>query len=137
ERDLGVEYRDLGPLLAESDVVSLHTPLTPETERMIDEQALRKMKSTAVLVNTARAALIDEESVARALQEGRLRGYATDVFEPEPPHPDSPMLHAPNAVLSPHMGGVTVESLLRIVQAALENCKRVADGHEPIDIVSE
>ncbi|MGH2739772.1 MAG: 2-hydroxyacid dehydrogenase, partial [Actinomycetota bacterium] len=82
ERDLGVEYRDLGPLLAESDVVSLHTPLTPETERMIDDDALRKMKPTAVLVNTARAALVDEGALADALRDGRIRGYATDVFEP-------------------------------------------------------
>lgn len=136
ERELGVEYRELELLLAESDVVSLHTPLTPETERMINEEALAKMKPTAVLVNTARAALIDEKAVAVALQEGRLRGYATDVFEPEPPNADSPILAAPNAVLSPHMGGVTVESLLRIVQAALENCKRVAAGEDPIDVVS-
>jgi phosphoglycerate dehydrogenase-like enzyme len=137
ERELGAEFKDLDALLAEADVVTLHLPLTPKTEGIIGAEALGKMKGTAILVNTARGALVDEQALVKALEEGRIRGYGTDVFDPEPPSPDSPILSAPNVVLSPHMAGVTGESLLRILQAAFENCQRVAGGEQPLDLVTE
>jgi phosphoglycerate dehydrogenase-like enzyme len=133
EEQLGLEFRELEALLSESDVVSLHVPLTPQTRGMIDARALSLMKPHAVLVNTARGPLIDAAALAAALREGRIGGAAIDVFDPEPPLPDNPLCKAPNGVLSPHMAGVTVESVMRIIAAALGNCKRVARGEAPQD----
>lgn len=137
ERELGVEYRDLEALLAEADIVSLHMPLTPQTERMINERTIGLMKPLAVLVNTARGGLVDVEALARALREKRIRAAAMDVFDAEPPPADLPLRDLDNVVLSPHMGGVTAESLMRILAAAFENCRRVARGEEPLDVVTE
>lgn len=136
ERDLGVEYRDLDALLGEADVVSLHTPLTPETTGLIGERALSLMKPSAVLVNTARGPLVDAGALARALRERRIRAAAIDVFDPEPPARDNPLLGLEEVVLSPHMAGVTAESIMRILAAALENCRRAARGEEPHDLVT-
>jgi len=135
ERDLGVEYRELDALLAESDVVSLHAPLTPSTRHMIDARALGMMKPAAVLVNTARGALVDAHALADAIREKRIRAAAVDVFDPEPPGADHPLMGLEDVVLSPHMAGVTAESIMRILAAALENCRRVARGEDPLDVV--
>lgn len=137
EREIGVEYRELDALLAEADIVSLHAPLTPETRGVINDKTLALMKATAVLVNTARGPLVDAHALARALREGIIRAAAIDVFDPEPPAKDNPLLGLENAVLSPHMAGVTAESLMRIIFAALQNVKRVADGQDPLDVVAE
>jgi phosphoglycerate dehydrogenase-like enzyme len=94
------------------------------------------MKPTAVLVNTARGPVVDPAALASALHAGRLRAAAIDVFDPEPPRSDNPLLHAPNCVLSPHLGGATAESVMRIVAAALENCKRVGRGEPPHDVIT-
>ena len=107
---------DLQALLAASDAVSLHLPLTAETRHIIGRDELRAMKPTAVLVNAARGPLIDEAALAEALRE-RIAGAALDVFEVEPPAPDNPILTAPNIVLSPHTAGNTVEAA-RISRAA-------------------
>jgi phosphoglycerate dehydrogenase-like enzyme len=137
DAQLGVEFRDLEALLAESDIVSLHLPLTAQTRGLIDKRRLALMKSSAVLVNTARGPLVDAAALASTLLEGRIRAAAIDVFDPEPPLPDNPLRTAPSCVLSPHMGGVTAESVWRIVTAALENCKRVARGERPHDAVDD
>src|SRR5207302_210861 len=129
------EFRDLDRLLAEADVVSLHAPLTAETKHLIDDETIAKMKAGAVLVNTARGPLVDPEALAKALRTGRVRAAAIDVFDTEPPPSDSPLLGLDNVVLSPHMAGVTQESVMRIVGAALENCRRAARGEEPHDVV--
>ncbi len=133
----GAEYLRFEELLAAADVVSLHAPLTAQTRGMIDRRALERMKPSAVLVNTARGALVDAEALAQALREGRIGGAAIDVFDAEPPPPDHPLRGAPNCILSAHMAGVTAESVLRILQAALENCRRVARGEMPQDVVEE
>jgi phosphoglycerate dehydrogenase-like enzyme len=137
ERELGVEFRPLEALLAEADVVSLHAPLTPETRGLINDRTLGLMKPTAVLVNTARGPLVDAQALARALRERRIRAAAIDVFDPEPPPPDHPLAGLEGVVLSPHMAGVTAESIMRIMAAALENCRRVARGEPPLDVVTE
>jgi len=134
--DVDIEFRELDQLLAESDVVSLHAPLTPETKHLINDDTLRKTKPGAVLVNTARGPLVDADALARALRSGRIRAAAIDVFDPEPPPPDSPLLEFENVVLSPHMAGVTQESVMRILGAALENCRRVERGEDPHDSVT-
>lgn len=137
EREIGIEYRELDDLLRESDVVTLHVPASSKTRALIGARELSLMKHEAILVNTARAAVVDQAALADALRSGRIRAAALDVFEPEPPSADDPLLGLDNVVLSPHMAGVTAESLLRILQAATVNCNRVARGEEPLDVVRE
>ncbi len=101
---------DLNTLLAEADVVSVHVPLSAETRGLIGEDALRRMKPTAFLVNTSRGPTVDEAALTRALAEGRLGGAALDVFEREPLAADSPLRSLPNTLLSPHMAAYSVEA---------------------------
>jgi (S)-sulfolactate dehydrogenase len=108
------EARPLDALLAESDVVSLHIPLTPETRGLLDERRLRLMKRDAILVNTARGGIVDERAVATMLREGRLGGAALDVFDTEPLTAGSPLAGAPRLLLTPHVAGVTLESNERV-----------------------
>lgn len=115
-------------LLAQSDIVSLHVPLTPETNSMFDARALRAMKRGAILVNTARGALVDETALADALREGRLGAAALDVFGEEPVRPDHPLLALPNVVATPHLAWLTQEMFDRCLALALDNCRRVKDG---------
>jgi phosphoglycerate dehydrogenase-like enzyme len=137
EKEIGVEFRELEALLGEADIVSLHAPLTPETRNLINDRTLALMKPNAVLVNTARGPLVDAAALAAALRAGTIRAAAIDVFDPEPPSPENPLLGLDNVVLSPHMAGVTGESILRILAAALENCLRVGRGEAPLDVVTE
>ncbi len=137
EQHLGVEFRALDALLAESDIVSLHLPLTPQTRGLVGARALALMKPQALLVNTARGPLVDAAALATALREGRIGGAAIDVFDSEPPLPDNPLRTAPNCVFSPHMAGVTAESVMRILAAAVENCQRVARSESPRDVLGE
>lgn len=126
-REAGVAPRSLEELLAESDVVSLHVPLTPQTRGLLDERRLRMIKRDAVLVNTARGGLVDEGVLASMLRDGRLGGAALDVFDNEPLPTGSALTGAPRLILTPHIAGVTVESNERVssliaqkVAAALE-----------------
>ena len=104
---------DLDGLYARADYISLHVPLTSETQGMIDSKAIAKMKPGAYIVNTCRGQVVVEDDVARALGEGRLGGYATDVYLKEPPQ-GSPLLAAPRVILTPHLGASTAENLLRL-----------------------
>jgi phosphoglycerate dehydrogenase-like enzyme len=137
EREIGVEFRELDGLLAEADIVSLHAPLTPETRGLIDAKTLAKMKASAVLVNASRGPLVDAAALADALRSGTIRAAAIDVFDPEPPPPGLALYELDNVVLSPHMAGVTGESIMRIIAAALQNVQRVARGEAPLDVVTE
>jgi (S)-sulfolactate dehydrogenase len=110
----GASARDLDTLLAQSDVVSLHLPLTPETRGLLGAQRLALMKRDAVLINTARGGIVDEAALAAMLREGRLGGAALDVFENEPLGAGSPLAGAPRLLLTPHIAGVTVESNERV-----------------------
>jgi len=111
---LGVERRELDPLLAEADVVSLHVPLVGATRGLLDAERLGRMKKGAILVNTARGGIVDEGALARALHEGHLGGAALDVFVDEPLPAGGPLVDAPNLVLTPHIAGVTSESNERV-----------------------
>lgn len=111
---MAVRRLDLDPLLAESDVVSLHLPLTPGTRGLLDAARLARMKRDAILVNTARGGVVDEAAVAAMLREGRLGGAALDVFDREPLAAGSPLAGAPRLILTPHVAGVTVESNERV-----------------------
>ncbi len=124
------EFCGLEELLARSDLVSLHVPLTPETEGMLDESAIARMKRGAILINTARGALVDEQALTRALREGRLRAAGLDTFHEEPVPPTSPLLALDNVVLTPHVAWLTQETLARSLGVAVENCRRLSCGAE-------
>lgn len=122
---------DLKTLLAASDVVSLHVPMTAASFHLIGAAELRAMKPTAILVNAARGPLVDETALAEALQTGRIGGAGLDVFEVEPPSPDNPILNAPNTVLSPHTTGSTVEAARHLAVSSAEIVVAVMAGHPP------
>lgn len=126
---------DLGRLLATSDVVSLHCPLTEATRHLVDAAALRTMKRGAYLVNTARGPIVDEAALADALEAGELAGAALDVYEHEPEVP--PRLRAlDSVVLAPHLGSATVETRTRMAELAVANVVAVLSGEEPPTPVS-
>jgi (S)-sulfolactate dehydrogenase len=110
----GTRRRDFSELLEESDVVSLHVPLTYETRGLLDRRRLSRMKKDAIVINTARGGIVDEAALAAMLREGRLGGAALDVFEDEPLAAGSPLVGAPRLLLTPHIAGVTLESNERV-----------------------
>lgn len=128
-------YVDLDTLLANSDIVSLHCPLFPENTGMINSEAIAKMKDGAILLNTARGALIDEAAVAQALKTGKLRGMAADVVCSEPIPATSPLLTAPNCILTPHMAWAPIESRQRILDATVESIRAFLNG-KPQNVVN-
>jgi phosphoglycerate dehydrogenase-like enzyme len=111
----------LPELLERSDFVSLHVPLTPETRHLIDEPALRRMRDTAILVNTARGGVVDQAALERALREGWIAGAALDVTDPEPLPADHPLLGAPNLLVAPHLGSGTRSTRERMADLAVDN----------------
>lgn len=131
----GTNYVDLSTLLAQSDVVSLHCPLFPETRHIINADTLIKMKDGAILLNTARGPLIDEAAVADALRSGKLRGAAMDVVDSEPIPSDSPLLSAPNCVITPHMAWAPIEARQRILDITAENIRVFLAG-KPMNVVN-
>jgi phosphoglycerate dehydrogenase-like enzyme len=138
-RALGVEPAPLDRLLAEADFVTVHAVVTRDNAGMIGARELARMKPTAYFVNTARGALVDEAALTRALAEGRIAGAALDVFEPEPPGADSPLLGAALAdrtLLSPHTAGVTGEGMWLMPLAQATNCVRAVGGELPEWIVN-
>jgi phosphoglycerate dehydrogenase-like enzyme len=122
------EFRSLESLLADSDIVSLHAPLTAETARLIDAAALARMKPGAVLVNTARGGLVDQAALVAALRDGRLAAAGLDVFAEEPIDPADPLLALPNVVLTPHIAWLTTGTFDRSFALAAENVRRLAAG---------
>lgn len=126
--ELGIPCVALDELLATADIVSLHVPLVPETELLIDAAALARMKPGAILVNTARGGLVDEAALIAALGSGRLRAAGLDVFADEPVPPDNRLLALDNVVLMPHVAWLTPETLDRSLDIAIENMRRLRDG---------
>ena len=135
ELPAGIQKTELQSLLASSDVVSLHCPLTEGTRHLIHRETLRLMKPSAILINTGRGPLVDDEALAEALNEGRLRAYCADVVTEEPPKADHPLLHAPNAFITPHIAWATVEARKRLLQTAIGNVEAFVNGH-PVNVVS-
>jgi phosphoglycerate dehydrogenase-like enzyme len=129
--DALAEWRALPALLAESDVVTLHVPLVPETTHLIDAAALARMKPGAMLINTARGGLVDQLALTEALQSGHLAAAGLDVFEEEPPDFTAPLFLLRNVVVSPHVAWLTTGTFDRSFAVAAENCRRLAAG-EPL-----
>jgi len=127
----GVRKVELEALLAEADFVSVHAPLTPQTRGMIGEAALRAMKPTAYLINTARGPIVDEAALARALREGWIAGAGVDVLATEPPGPEHPVRGLDNVVLTPHVAFYSEESLQELQRKAAEEVARVLTGQSP------
>lgn len=126
---------ELDELLRISDYISVHTPLSGQTRNLLNAERLALVKPTAFIVNTARGAVIDQEALADALAARRIAGAGIDVFDPEPPSTGLRLLHAPNVVLSPHVGGVTRETLVRIAMAAATNVSDHLAGKPVADVV--
>jgi glyoxylate reductase len=119
---------DLDRLLERSDFVSLHCPLTPETHHLIDDAALSRMRSSAILINTARGPIVDHDALRRALKAGEIAGAALDVTDPEPLPPDDPLLTAPNLIVVPHIGSGTRVARERMADLAVDNLLAALDG---------
>jgi phosphoglycerate dehydrogenase-like enzyme len=130
-------WRSLTDLLADSDIVSLHLPLTADTEGLIDRAALAGMKPGAVLVNTSRGPIVDEDALAEALRDGRLGAAGLDVFGVEPVPPDNPLLGLDNVALTPHVTWYTVDTMRRYLAEAVANCRRLRDGQPLAHVVNQ
>jgi glyoxylate reductase len=124
-------YRDLDDLLRESDIVTLHVNLTPETRHLVGARELALMKPSASIVNTSRGPVIDQPALVAALREGRLAAAALDVLETEPPLADDPILSLPNVLLLPHVGSATVETRAAMLDLAVRNLEAVITGRRP------
>ena len=130
-------WRPLPELLGASDIVSLHLPLTPDTDGLLGAAALARMKPTAVLVNTSRGPIVDENALADALRDGRLAAAGLDVFGIEPVAPDNPLLSLDNVVLTPHVTWYTVDTMRRYLVEAVANCRRLRDGQRLAHVVNQ
>jgi glyoxylate reductase len=119
---------DLHSALERAAFVSIHTPLTPETHHLIDADALARMKPTAILVNTARGPIVDQDALADALREGRLAGAGLDVTDPEPLPPDHPLYDTPNLLIVPHIGSATTTARAAMADRAVDNLLAALDG---------
>jgi glycerate dehydrogenase len=131
----GVRSVELDMLLRESDAITLHCPLTPETTRLVNAQFLAKMKRTAFLINTARGGLVDEAALADSLNNERIAGAGLDVLSTEPPPPDNPLLTAKNCVVTPHIAWATKTARTRLLQVTADNIRAWLNG-KPQNVVS-
>jgi len=134
EKELKAEYREMNSLLAESDFISIHVPLLPETRGLFDKPRFAKMKPTAYLINTARGAVIDDAALVHALESGKIAGAALDVFENEP------FIHSglkrPNVVLAPHIASASIETRTKMACMAAENVVALLKGKQPPNILN-
>lgn len=135
-RDEGCEPVSLNRLFSESDFLSIHCPLTKETENLIDESALRRMKKNACIINTARAGIVDEAALLRALREQRIAGAASDVFLREPPAKNDPLVSHPGFIATPHIGWYSEESRNEAAIKAAAEAVRILSGKVPINLVN-
>ena len=136
EKDLpeGITKASFEELLVTSDVLSLHCPLTDKTRHLINTETLKQMKATAILINTGRGPLVDDQAVADALNEGRLAAFCADVLTEEPPSISNPLLRQPNAFITPHIAWATNEARSRLIHIAAENIRSFLNG-EPQNMV--
>ena len=137
ERELDVRRVSLDELFRSSDILTCHTPLTPQTHHIVNRERLAMMKPTAVVINTSRGPVVDEAALIEALQEGRIAGAGLDVFEQEPVDPANPLLQMDNVVVTPHIAGTTWNTWFRRAEFAYRNMRRVWDGEAPLAIAQD
>ncbi|MEO0475114.1 MAG: D-2-hydroxyacid dehydrogenase [Planctomycetota bacterium] len=135
ELDYPVTWLGVDALFEQADVVSLHCPLTPKTEGLVNSARLASMKTSSYIINTGRGPLIDEQALADALANGTIAGAGLDVLSSEPPSEDNPLLTAPNCIITPHIAWATVASRSRLLKIAADNVKAYLDG-SPVNVVS-
>ena len=128
ERERGVEFRSMEDILKESDIVSIHMPLTESTKGLLNREKLSMMRPSAILINTARGAIVDEEALYDALKNRSLRGAGLDTFDSEPPKPDNPLFELDNVVLTCHVGGAVVENIRPRVRHVYEEIVKFENG---------
>jgi len=131
-----IQWSSTQELFAESDVVSLHCPLTAETERMVDRDLLSSMPRHAFLINTSRGGLVDEQALFDALRSGQIAGAAVDVVTHEPIRPDNPLLSAPNCLITPHIAWTSLPARQRIIETTASNIAAYLAGNPRIDVTS-
>jgi glyoxylate reductase len=131
EAALGLSYRPFPDLLAESDFVSIHCALTPETRQILNAGAFRQMKPTAIVVNSGRGGLVDQAALLEAVRTGQIAGAGLDVTEPEPPAPNDPILHEPRIVVTPHIGSASVRARTGMTRVCVENLLAALRGEAP------
>jgi len=141
EKELGIEFMELDEIIKTCDVISLHVPVLPSTEGMIGKDQLKMMKKSAVLVNTSRGELVDQDALVDALESGEILCAAVDTVTPEPPAKDHPLLNmskeaSARFIISPHIAGTTVEAFTRMLQWAIADFQKVLDGEMPNNIVN-
>jgi phosphoglycerate dehydrogenase-like enzyme len=137
EARLGVNYLSLEGILASSDIVSIHVPLTSDTRGLIGPSQLALMKGGAILINTSRGGVVQQDALVAALRDSKIAGVGLDVLEHEPPNVDDPLLKFDTAILTPHTAGPTWENWYKSFQNSFENVRRVAAGKMPLWIVPE
>ena len=130
----GVQKTTLEGLLGVADILTLHCPLSPDTYHLINEERLAMMREGAILINTSRGALVDENAVTNALESGRLQAYGADVMSKEPPLADNPLLRQAHAHLTPHIAWATLEARQRLIKTGIENVKAFVEG-QPQNVV--
>lgn len=137
EQELGLKFVELEHLLKESDFVSIHVPLTPETKHLINEKTLGLMKKTAILVNTARGPVVDEKALYEALVSNKIAGAGLDVMDPEPPSMDNPLLKLDNVIILPHIASASVATRTKMAVMAAENCVAGLKGEVPPNLLNK
>lgn len=137
ESKYGLIFASLDTLLQQSDYVSIHVPLIPQTRHFISERELNLMKSTAILINTSRGPVINEKALINALQTEKIRGAGIDVWDPEPPQGNNPLLSMDNVVALPHIASASIETRSLMIQMAIDNLKCILQGKMPPNLVNQ
>ena len=127
-----IQISDMNEVIRQADVLAIFCPLTPDTRGILDEEHINMMKPSAMFINCARGALVDEKALIRALQEGKIAAAGLDVTDPEPIEPDNPLLTMPNVIVTPHYAPSTKEAALRVSKMGCENILAVFAGREPV-----
>jgi len=135
EGDENARFEEIDKIFETADVVSLHCPLTKETERIVNRERISLMKSTAFLINTGRGGLVDEQALTEALNNGRIAGAAVDVLSTEPPQPSNPLLTAKNCIITPHIGWATKSARERLMKIVVNNIRAFLNG-TPVNVVN-
>jgi len=137
EKEWGLLFTTMANVLRKSDFVSVHVPLIPQTRHLIGTNELEMMKDTAFLINTSRGPVLDEKALIQALKDGKICGAGLDVWDPEPPSADNPLLGMDNVVALPHIASASIETRTKMIDMAVENLNSILDGRIPPNLVNK